>query len=888
MDSQITYIRNILRKEGITGMKSIDHCIVFIVSRMLTKEMCKRFNIENKFSFDNILIDSKGKELGDQDFYGKIYNKNKPNECLVGILFNNLGYKNIKFQVKGIHNLKLIYQKLAEIDINKLDKEYDIIGTIYEIHLKSGTSNSMRDLGQYYTHRKVIKYMIELCKPTIKNGIIEKILDPTMGTGGFLTMAVKYLNNNSTENINWKNNKDNILGFDIDDNVTNMARLNVLLETGELCTDTIVKQDTLHQDLKLPSGEILQKADVILANEPMGIKGLKHAECCERIKELKIRGTKAEPLFLQLFMEALNKDGRCAVIVPDGVLFTESFLHKETRKHLIENFNLKKVISLQDKDFFMNTGVKTSILYFENNGKTKEVEFCEIKLVDGNIKEESILKAKYKELVEKDYSLFVNKYKVEEKENYGEVKLIKLGDICKMKTGIKCSLVHAYTKKNGNNLIRINNLLDDNAFIKINEEYTNKYKDCITKKNNILIATVTTGKLQHKIVPDEWNGYNFNGAIINMYDIQQNPKYLYYAMKYIEKDILNKASGSIQQNLSKQKLFDIQIPVPSLTLQQKIVEKLDILSNNIKNSMKMIKEQKEIMKMYIEMETIDGEEVKLKDIIDINYGTRIKRNEVEKKNGLFGCYGGGNLVFYMDKFNREGKTIIISRFGVSENCVRIVNNKFWLNDSGMSITSNNKKILINNFLGYSTINLLKEQIYNISVGACQKNVNIDDFKNLKLLLPSLAKQQEIVSYCDNIQNTIDKLKKHVKDNHKLMKDIMEAYLKKSTTKNEINDDKVDEEALTKDKEDPNTYQKAYFCAKFPKTFPKIEVIKKYKLDKILFLEYMKTTVSYIKDKDPKMEIKKIKSIVEKYKGKSAKELKKIGTKYISLEKVKSK
>ena len=79
----------------------------------------------------------------------------------------------------------------------------------------------------------------------------------------------------------------------------------------------------LYNDFKLPNGEILEKVDVILANEPMGIKNIVHASCCERIKELKIRGTKAEPLFLQLFMQALNDGGRCAVIVPDGVLFNE-------------------------------------------------------------------------------------------------------------------------------------------------------------------------------------------------------------------------------------------------------------------------------------------------------------------------------------------------------------------------------------------------------------------------------------------------------------------------------------------------------------------------------------------------------------------------------------
>ena len=84
------------------------------------------------------------------------------------------------------------------------------------MHLKSGTSKgAMRDLGQYYTHRLVIKYMIKLCKPKVINGIVEKILDPTMETGGYLTMAIRYLNEKYTgdESMDWKINKDKIIGF---------------------------------------------------------------------------------------------------------------------------------------------------------------------------------------------------------------------------------------------------------------------------------------------------------------------------------------------------------------------------------------------------------------------------------------------------------------------------------------------------------------------------------------------------------------------------------------------------------------------------------------------------------------------------------------------------
>lgn len=92
-------------------------------------------------------------------------------DCLVGQLVNKLQFKNIKFKLENPQNLKLIMKKISSIDFKNIVSMYDVVGTNYEIHLKSGTLNAMRDLGQCYTHRLVINYMIQLCDPKIKKGI---------------------------------------------------------------------------------------------------------------------------------------------------------------------------------------------------------------------------------------------------------------------------------------------------------------------------------------------------------------------------------------------------------------------------------------------------------------------------------------------------------------------------------------------------------------------------------------------------------------------------------------------------------------------------------------------------------------------------------------------
>jgi len=315
-ENTINNIRNILRNEGITGMDSITHCIAFILIRYLTEEKCRYFDIPIKYSYNNFLIDDKTKEpypSGDSRIIPKFYSTDAEDDDLLSHLRNKFNFTQLSFKLNSPFNFEDIIKKLKDININEISEDYDIVGMIYEFHLKTGTSNSMRDLGQYFTHRKVIKFMVDLCKPKLKkDGSIETILDPSMGTGGFLSMSLKYLNK-KYKKVNWSVNKNNIYGFDIDNNVRNLALLNILLESGEVCDKTLINRDTLRCDYSV------EKVDIILANPPFGLKQIKYKDCCSRIKDMKIEGTKSEPLFLQLMLKSLNKNGRCAVIVPDGL-----------------------------------------------------------------------------------------------------------------------------------------------------------------------------------------------------------------------------------------------------------------------------------------------------------------------------------------------------------------------------------------------------------------------------------------------------------------------------------------------------------------------------------------------------------------------------------------
>jgi type I restriction-modification system DNA methylase subunit/restriction endonuclease S subunit len=789
MEQIVNYIRDILRKEGITGMDSINHCIVFVMSRMLDKNICKKTNIDVKYSYDMIMKDDDGDEIEPQDLYTKFYKKGKP-ECLIGQLVNKLEFKNIKFKLEGPENLKNIMKKMKQFDVKSFESTYDIIGTIYEIHLKSGTSNAMRDLGQYYTHRLVINYMIKLCDPKMGKGIIEKIVDPTMGTGGFLTMAIKYLNNKYKDKIDWTKNKENIIGFDIDDNVRNMALINVFLEIGELCENTIVKQDTLHKDLKFSDdgiykGKILEKAKIILANEPMGLKNIVHASCCDRIKNMKIRGTKAEPLFLQLFCELLDDGGRCAVIVPDGVLFNDSSLHNDTRKYIIENFNLKKIIALDD-GFFLNTGVKTSIMFFEKDGKkTEEVEYSMIKLNNGNIEENSIIKVKYDDIVKNKYSLFANKYNVKSIEKVDGTEYSKLIDICDFLSTTK----HTSSIGNDKGIYRFYNSSQADKLYLDNFEID---KESIIIGNGGSICV----HYDDKFTPSK------HVTVCQVKDLKKySTKYLYYYLSLNVNILKNLSAGSTISWLNKTNMGNIEIPFPNIKIQKQIVEILDIIFENTNSLKNDITHFKKIMNFHIQSVTyLKTKNIRLGDVFNLEKGKlQSTKIEIGKKIPVLSI---SEKIKYTDNVDKnllvDGKNIwICSVSSGTSNGPYETKIKYF--DGLCSFTNLLSRFVVKDdykdkvdmrFMYYYFENLRPFIEENYGKGSCNKTLNSTDFYDMKICILPIEIQKKLVLTCDEINEAIVKCQNIIKSNEELMNTMIMMYIKDDTKKeSEKKDDK---------------------------------------------------------------------------------------------------
>lgn len=311
--------------------------------------------------------------------------------------------------------------------------EIDIRGDVYE-YLLSKISTAGRN-GQFRTPRHIIHMMVELMKPSPK----ETICDPACGTGGFLVGASDYLRETYRNDILMnKENREHYMnhmfhGFDMDRTMLRIGAMNMMTHGVE--SPFIEYRDSL-SDQNLDT----DKYSLILANPPF--KGSLDADSVSA-NLLKVAKTKkTELLFLALFIRMLKIGGRCACIVPDGVLFGSSNAHKQIRKAIVEDNRLEAVISMPSGVFKPYAGVSTGILIFTKTGHggTDKVWFYDMK-ADGyslddkrspikendipdiierfnhldkeaNRKrtEQSFLVDK-KEIVDNDYDLSINKYK---------------------------------------------------------------------------------------------------------------------------------------------------------------------------------------------------------------------------------------------------------------------------------------------------------------------------------------------------------------------------------------------------------------------------------------------------------------------------------------------
>jgi len=287
-----------------------------------------------------------------------------------------------------IQKPSLLVQAVNMVDALPLT-EGDTKGDLYEYLLSKLTTAGIN--GQFRTPRHIIRLMVEMLdpKPT------EVIADPACGTGGFLVSVMEYLlrTHSSPDLVEthedgsktypgdlledyWDHIRTKMFhGYDFDATMLRIAAMNLLLHGVD--APDIHYQDTLSNSFPERFPAASEDAfDIILANPPF--KGSLDFEDVHPSLLRKVKTKKTELLFLALMLRMLKTGGRCAVIVPDGVLFGSSKAHQALRKLLVDENQLEGVISLPSGVFKPYAGVSTAILVFTKGGETRDVFFYDV------------------------------------------------------------------------------------------------------------------------------------------------------------------------------------------------------------------------------------------------------------------------------------------------------------------------------------------------------------------------------------------------------------------------------------------------------------------------------------------------------------------------------
>jgi restriction endonuclease S subunit len=553
--------------------------------------------------------------------------------------------------------------------------------------------------------------------------------------------------------------KDKFHGFDIDKFVSSVASINMFIESHGTVFPNIVFRDSLAKGAIVPY-------DVILANMPFGVKGLTYKRCHESVKALHLDGTKSEPLFLQWMMVSLNLGGRCAVVVPDGMNVNNSKCHNETRKYLLDHFELKRVIKMKGQ-FFMNTGIQPSILFFENTGKpTTTIEFWDTeKNADGTIKEDLILSV-VRTAMDETHSFDMRHYQtVDIVENSAGFPMVKLGDIAFNKS--YPSHDTSYGLESGSHIFHTGG------------ENTKLYINTPDIHDTIVIINRTNGHGKCNIFIDSMCSVAKQTIVLSCENINTT-KYMYYWMKLNTHIIEKGYIGSNHKNISKEFVRYIELPLPPLPIQEKIVEDLDLIYQNAdfaKKSANFVKRQ-----MAAVMRSVSArgfERKKLGDVCSVAFGERITQKN--NTGTIYPVYGSGGDTFRTDSYNRTGKTCKLGRFAISEvNMVMFIEGPYWLMDSGFTVESKIKDILQTEFLWYLLL-CDKRRLSEVSTGSCQKNIEMERFYQLEYPIPPLPIQAETLAIMNEMEAELKMLEQMAAKAEARARFILDGYLSTSAT-----------------------------------------------------------------------------------------------------------
>jgi type I restriction-modification system DNA methylase subunit len=663
----------------------------------------------------------------------------------MSILFDNIyTSEDAHFNTPNDYDIIRLIKIMSKFIITDefIDEFFMKNGDIHESFLKYQGNVNSKELGQFFTPKPIIKSLLNECgfKDLIlnKEGSNFSLCDLCMGTGGLLCYTYNYCKD--------KINPSKIYGCEIEKDTIKFGSSSLMLVTNQY-NSNIIRCNSLIENPYLFNNEE-DKFDIIFINPPFGTKtnykslnklfndyknkiitrpefnGNSEIEFKDIYPIVSNTGTE---LFIQLVIYSLKKDGIACIILPDGELMTSN--NMTIRKYILDNCQILKIINING-GAFTNTGVKTKALIIKkcnNNNYNQDIEFIEL---NEEVKVLGIKKLNVK-------LQFTFEDKKEEIINYNEdIEIKTLGDVCEFLP--KSKRPASFGQDDG-----------------IYNFYTSseKIKKCtINDYNDECLIIGTGGNANIKI------SSNFSCSADN-YILKSNyNKFIYYYLKININILEDKFKGVTIKHISKQDIENIKIPIPSIEIQNKIVEYLDMIYETvIKNNNEKIENIKKLNKNYLELNLQFNKEIEIKtlgEIASINSGKLLIKNNMI--NGLYNVIGGGKIIGTHNIKNRDGDDVIITRVGDIN--VNYINIAYYLTDNAFALKSLNDNIMITKYLYYIILNN-KENLKDLYIGTAQKVISKTNLNNVKLPIPPIEKQKEIIEYFDFNDNLIKILEK---------------------------------------------------------------------------------------------------------------------------------
>ena len=680
--------------------------------------------------------------------------------------------------------------------------------------------SSQGDAGQFRTPRHVIDFIVEIVDPAKE----DTVLDPACGTAGFLISSYKHILRQNTKSrpgdLLTTDDKGrlmtNFCGYDISPDMVRLSLVNMYLHS--FANPSIYEYDTLTSEDRWD-----ERYDVIMANPPfMSPKGGIRPH-----SRFTIKAKRSEVLFVDYIAEHLNVHGKAGVIVPEGIIFQSQSAYKNLRRMLIDEGYLYAVISMPAGVFQPYSGVKTSILIMDKTlaKKTGEILFVKVsndgfdlgaqrRTIDKNDLPQAlkIVKA-WKEAIAKgngfeldedsraiahavskkkitesgDYNLSGDRYR--EAISYANVKwpMVELGEVCDIFNGSrpKGGAINSGVLSIGGEHLNYDGSFKLRKPKYISEEYFKKLKRGKLENNDVLVVKdgATTGKTGYfdGNSPFKIGAVNEHVFILRAKNKNQyNPFLLFKILKseFGQKEFLKYKTGAAQGgiNLSIKK---IEIPLPPLEVQEKIVAELDGYQKIIDGAKQIVKNYKPTIKI-----DPDWPLVELEKVCAMEYGYTAKAQESGDTRFIRitdiddnACLISDNPMFIdlseeSKPYLLEKGDVLIARTGATYGKTLLFgdNEQAVFASYLIRLSFNHDKVVPAFFTSFSLGEIYWQQARELVSGGGQPQFNANVIKRIRMPIPPIKTQQKIVAEIESERELVEANKKLIEIFEKKIKD----------------------------------------------------------------------------------------------------------------------